>query len=81
MRADVDILGREPDEGGFNYWSDQILACGVDAACANARHRDVAAAFFIEQEFQQSGSFIYDVYQGTLGRRPGRKRNRGVTKW
>src|SRR5262249_35857106 len=23
----VDILGREPDEGGFNYWSDQINQC------------------------------------------------------
>jgi len=23
----VDVLGREPDEAGFNYWSDQILAC------------------------------------------------------
>jgi hypothetical protein len=23
----VDVLGREPDEAGLNYWSDQILAC------------------------------------------------------
>src|SRR5207244_9125949 len=66
----VDLLGREPDEGGFNYWSDQILACGADAQCVNARRRDVAAAFFIEQEVQQSGSYIYDVYAGALSRRP-----------
>jgi glucose/arabinose dehydrogenase len=66
----VDVLGREPDEGGFNYWSDQILACGGVAACVNAKRRDVAAAFFIEQEFQQTGSFIYNLYQGGLSRRP-----------
>ena len=66
----VDLLGREPDEGGFNYWSDRILECGNDVACVNARRRDVAAAFFIEAEFQQTGSFIYGIYKGSLGRSP-----------
>jgi Carboxypeptidase regulatory-like domain/Domain of unknown function (DUF4214) len=66
----VDVLSREPDEGGFNYWSDQILACNGDARCVNARRRDVAAAFFIEQEAQQTGSYIYDVYASALGRQP-----------
>lgn len=66
----VDILGREPDEGGFNYWSNEINRCGSDAGCVNARQRDIAAAFFIEQEFQQSGSYIYNLYSGGLGRKP-----------
>jgi hypothetical protein len=66
----VDILGREPDEGGFNYWSDRVLACGSDARCVSARRRDVAAAFFIEAEFQETGSFIYGLYKGSLGRGP-----------
>jgi hypothetical protein len=69
----LDILGREPDETGFNYWSDQILACGNDADCITTKRNAVAAAFFIEQEFQQSGSFIYDVYSSALGRRPAYK--------
>src|SRR5262249_16534122 len=51
----LDLLGREPDEGGFNYWSDQLLECGNDLLCLNARRRDVAAAFFIEEEFQTTG--------------------------
>ncbi|MCU1265032.1 MAG: nuclease [Acidobacteria bacterium] len=66
----MDLLGREPDEGGFNYWSDQINQCGNDSNCTGARRRDVAAAFFIEQEFQLTGSFIYGLYKGALGRRP-----------
>jgi hypothetical protein len=67
----VDVLGREPDEAGFNYWSDQLLACGEDTQCVNAERRDVAAAFFISDEYQASGSYIYDLYAGALGRRPG----------
>ena len=66
----VDVLGREPDESGFNYWSDQILACGNDASCTRARRTAVAAAFFIENEAQITGSYIFDIYAGTLGRRP-----------
>jgi len=66
----VDILGREPDEGGFNYWSNEINACGADSACVDRRRREVAASFFIEEEFKDTGSFIYDMYKGSLGRKP-----------
>ena len=76
----VDILSREPDEPGFNYWSDQINRCLSEppavaggptvSDCISARRIGVASAFFIENEFQASGSFIYDVYAGALGRRP-----------
>jgi hypothetical protein len=66
----LDVLGREPEEGGFNYWSDQLLACG-DESCIRAQRVSVAAAFFIEQEAQQTGSYIYDIYTGALNRKPG----------
>jgi hypothetical protein len=66
----LDMLSREPDEAGFNYWTDQILVCGANASCVNTRRRDIGAAFFIEQEFQITGSFIYDAYSATLGRKP-----------
>jgi hypothetical protein len=66
----VDILNREPDEAGFNYWSDRILVCGEDMDCTRSQRTGVAAAFFIENEFRQSGAFIYDVYASAFGRRP-----------
>jgi hypothetical protein len=66
----LDFLGREPDQGGFEYWSDQINQCQGDATCVRSRRIGVSAAFFIEQEFQQTGTFIYDLYKGALGRRP-----------
>ena len=66
----LDMLGREPDEGGLNYWSDQILGCGSDAVCQHTWRRDVAAAFFIEAEFQRTGAYLYGLYKGALGRQP-----------
>jgi len=60
----VDILGREPDETGFNYWSDQISQCLSEPAavaggptfvdCLRSQRINVAAAFFIAEEFQAS---------------------------
>jgi hypothetical protein len=67
----LDILGREPDEDGFNYWSNQILACGADETCKRTQRITIAAAFFIEQEAQQTASFIYGMYAASVGRAPG----------
>jgi hypothetical protein len=64
----VDFLGREPDAGGLAYWTGELDQCGNDAACRNSRRIGVAAAFFIEQEYQQTGSFIYRLYKAGLGR-------------
>ncbi len=66
----LDFLGREPEQSGLDYWSGQLRACGADVDCVNKRRLDISAAFFIAEEFQQSGSFIYDMYTGSLGRRP-----------
>ena len=36
----LDFLGREPDEAGFNFWSDQILECGNDNELHRAPKRE-----------------------------------------
>jgi hypothetical protein len=64
----LDFLGREPEQAGFDYWSGQLNACGNNAACLRTRRLDVAAAFFTENEFQRTGSFVYRAYKGVLGR-------------
>ncbi|MEO8435696.1 MAG: matrixin family metalloprotease [Pyrinomonadaceae bacterium] len=66
----LDFLGREPDSGGLAYWSDELKRCGTDTACLNSRRIGVAGAFFVEPEFQRTGSFIYGLYKGALGRGP-----------
>jgi hypothetical protein len=66
----LDFLGREPDEAGFNFWSDQILECGADTACAERRTINVSAAYFLSIEFMQTGGFVDGLYRASFGHRP-----------
>ncbi|HKZ02762.1 MAG TPA: DUF4214 domain-containing protein, partial [Pyrinomonadaceae bacterium] len=65
----LDFLNREPDLGGFNYWTDQIQQCGMDALCIHSRRIGVSGAFFVEPEFQQTGTFVYLLYKAAFNRR------------
>jgi hypothetical protein len=66
----LDFLNREPDESGFNFWSDQILECGGDAACAERRTINVSAAYFLSIEFHETGGLVDGLYRASYGRRP-----------
>jgi len=66
----LDFLGREPDESGFNFWSDQITSCGSDTACIERRKINVSAAYFLSTEFQQTGGLVDSLYRASYGRRP-----------
>jgi uncharacterized repeat protein (TIGR01451 family) len=66
----IDFLSREADPGGLAYWAGQITQCGNDAACIADQRINVSAAFFFSLEFQQTGSFVYGLYKGALGRQP-----------
>ncbi|OLE50819.1 MAG: hypothetical protein AUG51_26075 [Acidobacteria bacterium 13_1_20CM_3_53_8] len=66
----LDFLGREPDDGGFQYWSERINDCNGDADCIRQRRIDVSAAYFMSDEFQQTGSFIYRLYRASYATRP-----------
>jgi len=63
----LDFLSREPDESGFNFWSDQILSCSGDAACVEAKRVNTSAAFFLSIEFQQTGYLVHRMYQAAYG--------------
>jgi len=52
-----DFLSRDPDGGGLNFWTSKITSCGTDAACIHRERIGVSAAFFIELEFQQTGTW------------------------
>ena len=66
----LDFLGREPDEAGFNFWSDQILGCRNDAGCTERKRVNVSAAYFLSIEFQQTGGLVDGLYRASYGRRP-----------
>jgi hypothetical protein len=65
-----DFLNRQGDSGGQSFWTQKITECGSDAACIQRQRIGVSAAFFIEQEFQQTGFYVYRTYKAALGRRP-----------
>ena len=63
----ADFLNRVPDQAGLDYWSDEISRCGTNDACLRERRIGVSAAFFVEQEFQQTGFVIYRLNSAALG--------------
>jgi hypothetical protein len=66
----VDFLGREPDEAGFNFWSDQIISCGTDQTCIDRKRENVSAAYFLSIEFQVTGGLIDGLYRASYASRP-----------
>jgi photosystem II stability/assembly factor-like uncharacterized protein len=62
-----DFLSRVPDQSGLDYWSGQITQCGSDAACIRVKRIDVSNAFFYEQEYQQTGAYVYRLYRAAFG--------------
>jgi len=63
----LDFLNREPDPGGWDYWTEGITQCGGDLRCIHNRRIDVSAAFFIELEFQETGYVVYRLHRTAFG--------------
>jgi hypothetical protein len=62
-----DFLARYPDSSGWDFWTNSITACGADQACMRTKRIDVSNAFYYEQEFQQTGSYVYRLYRVAFG--------------
>src|SRR6185503_8965382 len=60
----------EPDEAGFNFWSDEIIGCGLDQDCISRKRENVSAAYFLSIEFQASGGLVDGLYRASYGVRP-----------
>ncbi|HEX8475207.1 MAG TPA: Calx-beta domain-containing protein [Pyrinomonadaceae bacterium] len=63
----IDFFNREPDAGGLSFWMNQATNCGNPdlQVCRD----NVSAAFFVSTEFQQTGYFVYKMYQAAYGAR------------
>jgi len=66
----LDFLSREPDDTGFNFWTNEITSCGVNAQCIEVKRINVSAAFFLSIEFQQTGYLVYRIYKTAYGNLP-----------
>jgi hypothetical protein len=67
----ADFLAREPDAGGFDFWTQQIAnfcAANPDLlGCTRQRRVAVSNAFFFELEYQQTGAYVYRLYRAAYG--------------
>ena len=67
-----DFLGREADDSGLGYWSNDIAQCNGDAACVDARRVNTSGAFFLSIEFQETGYMLYRFNKASFGVMPRR---------
>jgi Calx-beta domain/Domain of unknown function (DUF4214) len=54
-----DFLNREPDPAGLAFWTKEIISCGNDAPCIEAKRTNVSASFFLSIEFQETAYLLY----------------------
>ncbi|HEV7397213.1 MAG TPA: FG-GAP-like repeat-containing protein [Pyrinomonadaceae bacterium] len=62
-----DFLSRVPDQSGLDFWTGQITQCGADVQCLRTQRITVSNAFFYEQEYQQTGSYVVRLYRVAYG--------------
>ena len=64
----ADFLSREPDQAGFDYWTGQIVdGAGTNLNLIRQRRVAVSNAFFFEQEYQQTGAYVYRLNRLAYG--------------
>jgi uncharacterized protein (TIGR03118 family) len=63
----LDFLGREPGAARLNFLVSQLTACGNNTACLDTKRANVATAFFLSAEFQQTGYLIYLANRAAFG--------------
>ena len=62
-----DFLNRQPDQSGWDFWTNQITVCGTDPACIEVRRINVSASFFLSIEFQDTGYLVERIYKASYG--------------
>jgi uncharacterized protein (TIGR03118 family) len=63
----LDFLNREPDAAGLAFWTNEITSCGAVQACIDVKRIHVSAAFFLSQEFQNTGYAAYLTHRVAFG--------------
>ena len=62
-----DFLNRQPDQSGWDFWTNEITSCGTDQPCIEVKRINVSAAFFLSIEFQNTGYLVERLYKVAYG--------------
>jgi hypothetical protein len=63
----IDFLNRMPDQAGFQFWLNQLTACGNNVGCIEAMRVNVSASFFLSIEFKETGYLAERTYKSAFG--------------
>jgi uncharacterized protein (TIGR03118 family) len=63
----LDFLNREPDIAGLNFWTNTITSCGANQSCIDVARINASAAFFLSNEFQNTGTIAYLANRAAFG--------------
>jgi hypothetical protein len=66
-----DFLSRYPDQGGWDFWTNNIDSCTPKPACTDAQRINTSAAYFLSIEFQQTGYLVERIYKTAYGNASG----------
>src|SRR6185436_9800211 len=67
----LDFLNREPDQGGWDFWSNNIDNCGANPGCVEVQRINTSASFFLSIEFQNTGYLVERIYKTAFGEADG----------
>ena len=63
----LDFLNREPDQPGWDFWTNQINNCTPSPSCTESQRISTSAAFYLSIEFQQTGDLVERLYRAAYG--------------
>ncbi|HYW69822.1 MAG TPA: Calx-beta domain-containing protein, partial [Pyrinomonadaceae bacterium] len=64
-----DFLNREEDSAGGAFWTNEIMSCGSNAACVLQKRINTSGAFFLSNEFQETGGFAIRIQRAAFARK------------
>ena len=62
-----DLLYRQSDQAGEDFWTNVIEACGANASCRQEKRVGVSSAFFLSIEFKETGYFAIRAHKAAFG--------------
>jgi hypothetical protein len=62
-----DFLNRQPDQSGWDFWTNEIASCGANQQCIEVKRINVSGAYFLSIEFQQTGYLVERIYKAAYG--------------
>lgn len=65
-----DVLNREPDPNGLDYWSEHLKPCPTGTTCFNQSRALIHMVLFSAEEFQESAIFAYRLHAAAFGHAP-----------